>query len=185
MKIRLSQDEMLDLWRLRHALEPLRSDCVVTRADGIDLDSFLLQDIHDWYLRLLDTAPVEYLAPSDISRNVALSCDDKGVGSIILPENCRRVIELRLDCWKQPALISTDLASPIAMMQQNPYSRGNTSAPVALHSHRLLNLYSVPPDVDASITRLLCIMQPDDGFFEMDQRALSLITDKNYLNEIP
>lgn len=40
MKLRLSTDEMLSQWRMRRALEPLRSDCTIERIDGIDIDTF-------------------------------------------------------------------------------------------------------------------------------------------------
>ena len=38
MKIKLSSSEMLAQWKLRRGFEPLRADCVISRADGIDLD---------------------------------------------------------------------------------------------------------------------------------------------------
>lgn len=181
MKIRLNQDEMLSLWRIRHALEPLHSDGVVTRADGIDLDRYLLNCIDDWYLNLLDTASVEYLAPADIKADVAVKRNDDNSAVIILPERCRRIIEVKLNCWLQPALIITDPASPDALLQQNPYSRGNPTAPVAIVNHRKLILYSIPDNADTSIDRLLCIVNPDSGYYEMDQRALSLINQKHPL----
>lgn len=57
--ITLTRQEMLAQWKLRRALEPLRADCTAQRNDGIDLDRYLTEEMRSWYLRMLDTAPVE------------------------------------------------------------------------------------------------------------------------------
>ncbi len=174
MKLRLNTEEMLNQWRLRRALEPLRNDCTVERLDGTDTDELLRNEMHDWYLTLLDTAPAEILTLTDISGDVALKRNPDGTATVKLPERCRRVEELRLDCWQRPATI-TGQDTPLARLQCNPYSRGGTAEPVAVKHHGRLQLYSIPEGVDASIESLYCVMEPDDGFYEMDERALSLI----------
>ncbi len=174
MKIKLSIDEMLNQWRLRRALEPLRSDCTVERLDGIDLDVLLRNEINDWYRNLLDTAPVEMLVVTDISAMVALSKRGDGSATIRLPERCRRVVEVMLDCWEQPARI-VEADTITAQMQENPYSRGGITAPVAVKRHGRLQVYSIPSNVDGKIASLQCVLEPEEGFYEMDERALSTI----------
>lgn len=179
MKIKLSTDEMLDQWRLRRELEPLRSDCTVERLDGIDTDALLRNELNDWYRNLLDTAPVEMLSITDIADMVAIVKRDDGSATVRLPEKCRRVVEVMLDCWQRPARI-TAADSPLARLQDNPYSRGHTSEPVAVERHRRLQLYSIPDGHVPEITSLYCVMEPDDGFYEMDERALSTINSFSY-----
>ncbi len=174
MKLRLTTEEMLNQWRLRRALEPLRNDCTVERLDGTDTDELLRNEMHDWYLNLLDTAPTEILTLTDISGEVVLKTNPDGSATVELPERCRRVEEITLDCWQQPATI-TRQDSLLAKLQRNPYSRGGTVEPVAVKHHGKLQLYSIPEGVDASIESLYCVMEPDEGFYEMDERALSLI----------
>lgn len=181
MKMTLSTEEMLNQWRLRRALEPLRSDCTVERTDGIDLDSLLRLEMRDWYLKLLDTASLEYLAPVDLAGDVALSVGDDGVATVNLPERCRRVVEVMLDEWERPATILAP-DSPLARCQQSVYSRGGSVAPVAVQEAGRLRLYSVAGQSPV-ITRLLCVAEPEDGVYTFDERALSLIGDWAYVTQ--
>lgn len=173
MKLRLSTDEMLSQWRMRRALEPLRSDCTVERIDGIDLDSFLKMEMRDWYLNLLDTAPIHLLTLTDITSMVSLSKNKDRSVVIRLPQGCRRVIELTLDCSPVPIKI-TPPDTPLAICQQNPFSRSGIVSPIAIHSHDNLIIHAGSDDFN--IVQLLCVMEPDDGFYELDEAALSLIS---------
>lgn len=173
MKLRLSTDEMLSQWRMRRALEPLRSDCTVERIDGIDLDSFLKMEMRDWYLNLLDTAPIHLLTLTDITSKVSLSKNKDRSVAICLPQGCRRVIELTLDCSPVPIKITT-ADTPLAICQQNPFSQSGTVSPIAIHCHDRLIVHAGSDDFN--IVQLLCIMEPDDGFYELDEAALSLIS---------
>ncbi len=163
---------MLSQWRMRRALEPLRSDCAVTRRDGIDLDSFLKIEIRDWYLNLLDTAPVHLLTLTDIAPLVAIEQAGEGCSAITLPQQCRRIIELNINNNPAPVEI-TAAGSPLALCQQNPFSRAGDIAPVAMLHGSRLTIYSASVP---SIARLLCVMEPEDGYYELDEAALSLIT---------
>lgn len=171
--MKLSTAEMLSVWRLRQQLEPLRSDCVVSRVDGTDTDALLLQHIDDWYETLLDTAPAEMLVLTDVSSQVAMNNLGEGMATVILPERCRRVVEIMASDWQQPAVIVAP-DSPLALLQGNVYSRAGKSRPVAVVDRRVLRLYGV--DSKSRLSRLLCVMQPDDGFYEFNKRALSTIS---------
>lgn len=170
--MKLSTAEMLSLWRLRRQLEPLRSDCVVSRIDGIDTTELLQQEIDDWYESLLDTAPIEMLVVTDITQQVALNINSDAMGTVILPERCRRVIEVMTNVWSQPAIL-TSPDTALAMRQTNIFSRAGKSRPVTIKDHNLLRLYGI--DKHSQLSRLLCVMQPDDGFYEFNKRALSTI----------
>lgn len=173
MKLRLSTDEMLSQWRMRRALEPLRSDCTIERIDGIDLDSFLKMEMRDWYLNLLDTAPLHLLSLTDIASKVSISRNNDLSVTITLPQKCRRVIELTLDCSPSPIKITTS-DTHLAICQQNPFSRSGTSSPIAIYCHDNLIIHAGSNDFN--IVKLLCVMEPDDGFYELDEAALSLIS---------
>lgn len=172
--MKFSAEEMLYQWRLRRALLPMREDCTVTRYDGIDLDSLLRLQMRDWYLNLLDTAPLEMLTLTDISADIAVVRRDDGLDTVTLPGNCRRLVEFRLEEWERPAEIVADPHSPVAVMQTNPFSRGGACRPVAVCHNNTLYLYSVTSAVP-KIAKALAVMLPEDGTFEMNERALSLI----------
>lgn len=174
MKMKLSTEEMLHQWRMRRALEPLRSDCVVQRADGIDLDPLLKMEMRDWYLNLIDTAPIEMLAPEDICADVALVVKSDGSAEVALPERCRRVVEVRLEEWDRAAHIVKP-GSRQARCQQSRYSRGGAVEPVAIVENGSMRLYSVLSSAP-KLVKLLCVVEPEDGYYTFDERALATIT---------
>lgn len=163
---------MLSQWRMRRALEPLRSDCTIERIDGIDLDSFLKMEMRDWYLNLLDTAPLHLLSLSDVASFVSLSFNNDLSATIMLPKGCRRIVEILIDCCDNPVeIVAAD--SPLAMCQQNPFSRSGSVSPVAILHHDRVIIYAGANNFN--ISHMLCVMEPDDGFYELDEAALSLI----------
>lgn len=176
MKIMLSSDEMLAQWKLRRGFAPLRTDCEITRSDGIDLDALLRLEMRDWYLNLLDTAPMELLAPENIAGDIALMPQADNSATVILPENCRRLVGFKLKEWKRSAKIITDPYSHEAQMQSNPYCRGGCENPiVVLHGNRLY-VYSLSPLTSHVIDFATAIMEPTDGGYLMDEAALKTIS---------
>ncbi len=67
MRLELTKNEMLALWKRRHFLEPLRADCRIERSDGVDLDAIATEEMRLWYLKQLAEAPPDMLAPSDLA----------------------------------------------------------------------------------------------------------------------
>lgn len=175
MIIKLSSDEMLAQWKLRRGFAPLRVDCMITRSDGVDLDELLRLEMRDWYLNLLSTAQVEMLATTNIADDIAIVPMSDGEATVMLPQNCRRIVEFQLEGWERPAIILTDASSREAFMQQNPFARGNSVQPIALKHGNRLFLYTVPQNQQPKITRAIAVMEPTDGSYEMDETALSTI----------
>lgn len=173
MLLTLSTEEMLGVWKLKRYFEPLRSDCELTRTDGIDLNRLQLMEMREWYLNLLDKGDLSLLQVSDISRDVALKHLGDGSATITLPAECRRVIELKLDGWNRPAILVSP-GSPIAALQQSPYSRGNVEEPVAITHCGYLHIYT-PPSTTARIVTLKCVLEPAEGKYVIDERALATI----------
>ncbi len=171
MKLNLTSDEMLRVWKLRRYNEPLRSDCVVTRADGVDLDGLQRMEMREWYLKLLDEGDLSLLEVSDIAADVAVVINQDGSGTIKLPAECRRVVEVQLDGWFRPArIVGAD--SPIGLLQCSAMSRGGSVEPVAVVRDGCVDVYT---PVGVGVRSLKCVMEPSDGGYVMDERALSLI----------
>lgn len=174
MKIILSSEEMLAQWKLRRGFEPLRNDCVITRTDGVDLDQLLRLEMRDWYLKLLNTAPLEMLSTTNIANDIVVLIGNDNVGTITLPENCRRIVELQLDGWSRPAKIIDNPFCQEAILQDNPYSRGGNEQPIAIKHGNRLYIYSLSSSTP-KIVKAIAVMEPSNGTYEMDESALALI----------
>ena len=164
----------MKVWRERLLLGPLRNDCEVTMTEGPDVDGVLAGQIDAWYSALLDTAPLRYLAPTDIGAEVSVAMNIDGVGTVELPEGCRRVVAVELQEWERPAVIITDPESPAALRQANRFSRGGRASPVAVVEGRRLRLYTVSRPM-STIRTLMAVIRPADGVYTLDDSALSLI----------
>lgn len=178
MIVRLSPEEMLRVWKLRRYHEPLRADCEVTRADGLDLERLQMMEMKEWYLKQLDTADTRLLEVSDIAKDVALKRRPDGSATITLPEECRRVVEVSLDGWLQPTRLATP-GSRLALLQQSEFSRGGVTEPVAVMHTGYIHLYSPPAEV-AAISTLKCICEPLSGEYVMDEILLETIKHVGY-----
>lgn len=179
MKITYTSQQMLEEWKLRRAIGPLRADCTVTRSDGIDLDALLTAEMRGWYLRLLDTAPAEMLAPEDISARVSVTV---GPGedslTVTLPPECRRVLWVRLKEWAEAA--TPQPADTLRSRRAaNPYTRPDRHRPeVTVTGPATLTLL---PATSAIPQCIMAVMDHGDDTYTLDQRALELITPENSL----
>lgn len=173
MLLNLSTDEMLGVWKLKRYFEPLRSDCELSRTDGVDFDRLQMMEMREWYLNLLDNGDLSLLEVSDIARDVALKHLSDGSATITLPSECRRVVEVKLDGWQRAAtIVGSD--SPIAALQRSPYSRGRSEEPVAVVHQGYLHIYT-PSSTDSRISSLKCVAEPADGSYRFDERALATV----------
>ena len=67
----LSHEQMLAQWKMRHYLEPVRSDSEVSRSNVVNVDYMLSLEMRDWYLELLDKGELRYLELTDIASETA------------------------------------------------------------------------------------------------------------------
>lgn len=171
----LETPEMLSLWKLLGGYEPLNDDCSVECADGIDLDSMLIQRIRAWYAEQLLTAPVDALPIFDIADDVWIEKTPHGSIEVELNEGTVRVISVRMAGWQRPAIIVSDPQSPEATAQRNPFTRATSSAPVAIvNDSGSLSLYPAP-DGEPRLRRLMAIVQPRPGIFLMTDALIDRI----------
>ena len=127
-----TEARLLEEWKLRSRLEPLRTDCVITRTDGIDMDTYLLRELRAWYMRELATAPVDTLPLTDIAHGLTMTRAPDGAGMVKLPAGCLRVVSVEMEGWHRPAVIVADHECAEAVAQTSPYSRGGVCRPVAV-----------------------------------------------------
>ena len=170
MKLHLTRDEFLALWRILRGYSPLRTDTSVQRSDGMDLDPILLAEMDDWYLRLLLEADTAMLAPEDMAASVDMPVPDGGAVTLALPPEVVRVLAVKLSGWSRPACILRDPDSRRALMQQHPYTRACAGSPVAvMHTDGVLSLY--PASQTDRLVTLSCAVRRD-GEYVFDSAAL-------------
>ncbi len=180
MKVRLTRAEMLAQWKRRMYLEPLRSDCLVERSDGIDLDSYCEWEMRNWYLNLLATADMRYLSPVDLTLTSTVKRMDGNRGSITLPAGTVRPVRVRLSGWQRDATIVTDVSSMAARRQFNPFSCGGVEEPVALWlGDGRLELFSLAASGGTPLPEAVtAIVDHGSEVYEFDELAWELLPER-------
>lgn len=176
-----SERQLIDEWKMRSGLEPVRIDATLQRYDALDIDAYVKRMLDDWYLKLLDEGDAAFLDPEDVTELVEVAGVDDGVAVAILPAGTRRLMEVADASWHRPAMI-TGAGSMLARRQESTFSRGRCDSPVAVvDSPEHVRLYSYPPGVSPSLQRV-AVARHVPGIYRLDPRALSLIPGITQLN---
>lgn len=175
MRTEYTKEEMMALWKRRHFIEPLRADCVMSRSDGVDMDTRVAEDMRAWYLDLLRNAPVEHLAPTDMSLTCSVSRDSAGALQIRLPASAVRVAAVKLSGWERAVVPVVNAGS--ACRQGNKYACGGVANPQAVLEHGgILRLSAAPGRLTLPAIEVLdVITDPGPELYVMDESAVALI----------
>lgn len=145
MKKTLTHAQMLDLWRMAAGLEPPLAEASVERFDSLEVDRSLAIIMRQWYLQLLDTAELCYLAPENIAARIEWQKSPSSQRLLArLPADVRRVVS-----------VSKDKASPNAKLFDEYDLFSNYSSPSGLTRRYSSPLGNSLPRADAP--------QPSDG----------------------
>ncbi len=176
MMLNLTEQEMLDLWKLRLGLTQARRDCTVEREDGINVDALLLSDIRLWYARTLASAPAHLLPVEDVAEKVFADIGTDGTITVNLSDNCVRPLCWHVEGWERDVTTFHSPDSLIAMQQSVKWLRGNEARPVAVLHGSVLKLYSVDPGLGGGIDKALCVVRPADGSYQFGSELISTFT---------
>lgn len=187
MKKTMTQSELIGLVRLMSGLDGTRSDVAIETTDGLDVDAMIGHRLRQWYLELLDTAPVEMLAPENMASSAMLSTVEvSGIKATraIMPGNCRRVLEVRLRDWLRsvPVLPYENLAAVINR-QQNPFTAATASHPIAVYGASAIGgvaapVMMFPAMATPQLSYLLGVSDPGENIYTFDERALDILSIK-------
>lgn len=169
----LTEYELLELYKTMTHLTSVRRDCEVERDDGIDLDAWLTLRLRQWYARLLQDAPVEWLPVQDVKDDVVLTADTCGVVRAVVPPQCVRPVEWRLQGWSHSVTSFLSPQDAMVRLQLNPWTRGRAERPAAIDHGDHLTLYSVKPGASLALTVARCVVRPVDGIYSFHTAALS------------
>lgn len=180
--MRLNHQQMLAHWRRAHGHEPERSDCSVEVFEGMDTRVSMSTRMRQWYLRVLDRAPLRHVTLTDTASRLAAERIGDGVWLVRLPEDVRRLVALRLQGCTHAAQVRPRGEGPRTdALQTNRYSRSGRFSPVALleEDRRTVTLYCRGM-AEAVITEAPGVCDPGDETYEFDESALSLLYDPDY-----
>lgn len=175
--MKLTDTQMLALWRRAQNLEAARNDCSIEVFEGYDIASALNTAMRQWYLNLLDTAPLQYLQTTDITSQINLTNIAPGVWQFTLGESVRRLISLQISgCTHATSILPADAAQRQIALSTNRYSCAGTANPVATQLNRTITLLCRTADGKApTILSSVAVVDPGDEWYVFDESALSLI----------
>lgn len=179
----LTTKQMLELWRLRRYLEPLRNDVEVERTDGIDLDTLLLTEIDGWYREQLLRLEPCALPLVDCADSADVMMGPLGEWVVRLPDNVVRVVSVTAQGWHCPALLTDDLASREAMRQHNVFSRSGPCSPVGVVSVPEVRLYTPAAGVERPDS-IMCVCLPPEGVYYLTPAMIAAIPKHDLLSQI-
>ncbi len=172
MKLTLTAEELLGQCKLIALLEPLEGECVTAREEGVNVDRLLELKLRARYIAMLDEGDPALCVARDITGQVSL--DDAGCGTrvIELPADCRCVVEVKVSGWTRavrPVRPDDPEARRRLRLAANPYLQECAMDPWALAEAGRIRVWGTG---DARLERLVAVMEPPDGIYELDRRAI-------------
>ncbi len=175
MRIELTKEQILKRRRISGGLEPLRADYTIELTDGIEVNTILLTELRNWYLDLLANGDRTLLATENLASTITLVAMDGGL-RIELPDNCRRMFDIRLNGWSHAAEIRpSNEFERIKAMQQNPFTAATATNPVAVFLPG--NMGGKASDIavwpgSSGISLAIGVVDPGENLYIMDEMAL-------------
>ena len=163
--LRYTEKEMLEEWKLRTGFFRTRTGCELVRDDGVDIDKVLQSEIDSRYERLLAAAPLELVPVMDVADDCTVTVDSDLAVTIVLPEDCVRVVELMLPGWRRSVTEFVPEAGDKARMQGNEWLRGGVEEPVCVAGHRCIRAYSAATVGDIVPVKMLVVCRPVAGTY--------------------
>lgn len=183
----LDKEAMIGRWRRAQGYEPVRTDCLMARADGPDIDGILEREMRSWYVKMLLDAPLSVLPLTDVARQAeTIIASKEGMVVATLPETCVRVARVEMEGWEREAMIVTDPHCRLARAQDNPFARAGLAKPVAVVSGSKLTVYSRGSEM-LRLTKVDAVMMPPvEGPYPVTDALLALMgpIDVNDLNSL-
>ena len=171
MKVKFDETRMLEAWRRRQGILPLRDDMSVVRTDGLDFSDRLRAEMDAWYVRLLEKAPVDFLAPEDCSDLPVTQAG--GALCVSVPEGTVRVVAAKLSGWGCSARVVGE-GTPAARMQAHPFTRACREAPVAVFD-RATGVLKLFPAAPGDTLQRLDLVVRRQGEYAFDRAALDFL----------
>ncbi len=160
----LTREQMLDIWKVKRAVEPRGLNCTISRTDALDVEAQLEREMRAWYLALLDDGDPTLVAVTNLSDSAAVTTSPStGLTTINLPEGTRRPLFVRFEQPEQLIPISGGMLPDAS----NPFD-------LAPQAGWLTPREVVVRGVQGALTTLLATTDPGPATYQLDDRALTL-----------
>lgn len=136
-------------------------------VDALGIDYYIKAKIPEAVIKVFASAPAYLLEQTDAREILVPKQLQDGSGEVVLPDDMLKMTLFRMQGWKRAVTRFIDEGHPAAELQNNIYSRGGVSKPVALITNngsgsRVLRYYSLPPEVRIhKIEEALYVKFPD------------------------
>ncbi|MDE7024632.1 MAG: hypothetical protein K2O88_01985 [Paramuribaculum sp.] len=172
---KLHPEQLVQIFALRRGFEPLRSDCTVSRTDGVDLHEVMQHEIRSLYAKALMELPLEQLPTENATTQTSLIVLPDGSAVVDLPTGTVRTGEVKLSSWMR-STVPLPADHPVAQIQSNRWSRGLCHEPVAVLRGNRVYLYSPDKQGDA-IELLEVVRMPDaESFYAVTEPIMTFIS---------
>lgn len=159
----LTREQMLNIWRVKRAVEPSGLNCSITRTDALDINSQLEREMRAWYMALLDEANPAMVPLTNVrdATTVLPSSDASSLLTLRLPEGTRRPLFVR---FEQPDhLIAINYGTLPSL--SNPFD-------IAPQAGWLTPREVVVRGAKGALLSLLATVDPGPSSYQLDDRAL-------------
>ena len=183
--MKLTDQQMLNLWRQANNLETARNDCSIEVFEGFDYSAAIITAMRQWYLTLLDTAPLQYLQTSDITSQIALTSIGNGVWQFELGADVRRLIAIQIEgCAHLTNILTFETAKNQIALNTNRLIRSGINNPLAYKQGNKITIYCrTTNNSTPKITSTIAITGPGDEWYIFNESAISLIPHDNTFYE--
>lgn len=178
-----TQSEMLTYWKRRLGLKA--SPVLAGENDLTEVDRKLLDDIDIWYDDVLLSAPVEKLPVRNVAPDVIAYYVDDNSAEIALPDECLRLVSVKMRDWEGDETEAYSVYSDIARLQRNRLTRATIDEPVVVRRPGRLVVHGLNAPVaayaaadkpsvkhEAALERLEMVVRPPEGTYILDRTLL-------------
>ncbi len=131
----------------------------VGSEDEKPIDTMINDLLDESAKEVLIKAPLYRLSATSSSNTAIPNPDDDKIGTIDVPSDFLRLVELKMADWKRPITELSSPGSPVALNQYNKHLRAGVSKPVAVLYNRstklVIEYFSI--DTSSEIERFLYI----------------------------
>lgn len=172
--VTMTEQEMLNYWKTKLRLNPVRKGCIIEREDGIDLDEVIIQRMREWYANILATAPWDKLPIKDLTDSLNYTISPNLVVRVELPQHVIEPIEWKMESWKRASTTFYQPDCYMSSLQYNFYSRGRSAKPIMIRLTQHVIIYTAAHSSD-TIIRALCTVRPTDGTYQLAESLLATV----------
>ena len=170
--VSLSEQEMVDLWKLKMGYVTPRRDCYLERDDDVVVGELLRQRLREWYATQLLTAPVHLLPVEDVSANCMVAVEADGAVAVTLPGRVVRPVAVQISGWERAATEFHAEGSAAHLRQSVEWLRGTSQHPVAIDCGSVLRLYPGAEGLKPMVLKAQCVVRPADGSYQLAETLL-------------